>query len=96
MVGLEAALLGKPILSANFSNYPQWEYLRLKEYGASINIENYDNLEKFLGEILKKNMHLEKLRSGRKKITEMYNYRNDGKASIRIVEEMTKEANPLD
>lgn len=84
-IGLEAILLQKPLISVNFSNEKYLELdQRFEKYGAAIYLENYSQLENTVLDILNKNLHLKKLKGGWKKVTEKFNYRNDGKAAHRI------------
>lgn len=89
-VGIEAVLLEKPLLIINFTNNT-WQYLRLDKYGASIYIDGYWKLEKTLIEILKEGKHLFELEKGRERIIEQYNFGNDGKASERLFNLLTKD-----
>jgi CDP-glycerol glycerophosphotransferase (TagB/SpsB family) len=83
-VGIEAILLDRPLLTVNFSN-ESFEYvLRYHEYGSSLYIEKYQDLEKITKEIIIEKKYLRELSNGRKKIIELINYKNDGKAGERI------------
>ena len=88
-VGLEAILLDKPLLQVNFTNEEIETYVRYFDFGASIHITNYKELENITNQILIEEKNLEQLKLGRKKITEQYNFRNDGKAAQRIYEILT-------
>ena len=84
--GIEAAFLDKPIISLNLikensDNLPQ----RLDKYGAAIYVDEYSRLEVLILEILNEKMYLEELKIGRTQIVNMFNYRNDGLASKRII-----------
>jgi len=89
--GIEAVFLEKPIIALNFikensDRYPQ----RLDKYGAAIYVDEYSDLEVIILEILNKKMYLEELKNGRKKAINRFNFKNDGLASQRIVEILTK------
>jgi len=84
-VGIEAILLDRPLLTVNFSN-ESFEYvLRYHEYGSSLYIEKYQDLEKITKEIIIEKKYLRELSNGRRKIIELVNYKNDGKAGERIL-----------
>jgi len=89
-VGVETVLLEKPLLTVNFLKESFEFYLNFHEYNASIYIEDYSKLEKVILEIFEKNSHLEKLNEGRKGLIERLNFQNDGKASSRIINYLTK------
>jgi len=83
-VGAHASLANKPLIAVDFlkqeTDYP----IRYHEIGAAMYVDEYSKLEELILEILTEGKHFEKLTDGRKKITEMYNYKNDGKAADRI------------
>jgi len=93
-IGLEAILLQKPLISVNFSNekYADLDQ-RFEKYGAAIYLENYTEFENVVTDILNKNLYLEKLQEGWKKVTEKYNFKNDGKAAHRIFQHLMGLAN---
>ena len=86
-VGIEAVLLKKPLLTVNFNENP-WDYLKLEETGASIEVKKIDKLkelsQKILDEKINKNENFQT-------IIENYNYKNDGKASERIFYKLTQQ-----
>ena len=88
-VGLEAILLDKPLIQVSFTTEEIETYVRYFDFGASIHITNYKELENIINQILIEEKNLEQLKLGRKKITEQYNFRNDGKAAQRIYEILT-------
>lgn len=88
-VGIESVLLKKPLLTVNFNQNP-WDYLKLKETGASIEIKKIGELKQLSKNILEKKINLNK---NFESIIENYNYRNDGKASERIFEQLTSKNN---
>jgi len=83
-VGIEAVLLEKPLLTVNFTKEYIEPYMRYHEFQASLYVEDYEKLEKTISDILFKNMYLDELSNGRKRVMEKYNYLNDGKATERI------------
>lgn len=87
-VGLEAILLDKPLIQANFGKKKIDKYVRYYDYGASLYFENYDLFEKSISSIIKEKKYLEELKIGRQKIIKKYIFRNDGKASERIFEKL--------
>lgn len=91
-VGAEVILLGKPLLTFNFMKENLNNAQRYHEVGASLYIEDYDNLEKLIIEILSGNKYLNELKKGREKIIAMYNYYNDGNAAKRIFELLIKDS----
>lgn len=89
-VGLEAILLEKPVITVNFTNLHIDPNVRFYDYDASLYVKDYENLEKTIMEIFKEKKHLDKLRIGRKKIIERYNFQNDGLATDRVYEILTR------
>jgi hypothetical protein len=89
-IGIDTILLERPLLTVNFSNENFENIMQYDKYDSSINIQIYLDLEKIVKEILIEQKHLEKLSIGRKKIIELINYKNDGKAAERIFKSITK------
>lgn len=85
-VGAEAALFEKPVLTVNFIKEQLTNEQRYHEIGAALHFEDYDHMERTILEIFYDGKHLNELRAGRKKLADMYNYYNDGKAAQRIVD----------
>ena len=82
--GIEAILLDKPLITTNFAKEQLTNVQRYHEYDAAIYAEDYSKLEKILLEILIEGKHLQRLKEGRKRAIDSYNFYNDGKASERI------------
>lgn len=91
--GIEAKLLGKPVISANFSSTP-WNYLQLEETGAAITIKNIEELEKVSKKILEKG--LEHNQKEIEATVNNYNFKNDGKASERIFKSLLGHMETMD
>jgi len=89
-IGLEAIILGKPLITVNFEKENLDNKPRYHEYGASIYVENPLELKNLILEILEKNLHLDELKEGRKKAVERYNFKNDGKSADRIIKKLIK------
>ncbi len=89
-IGIDAILLERPLLTVNFSNENFENVIRYHKYDSSIYIQTYLDLENIVKEIIIEKKHLEKLSIGRKKIIELINYKNDGKAAERIFKSITK------
>jgi hypothetical protein len=89
-VGAEAVMLEKPLLTVNFIKESFENEQKYHDYGAAIYIEEYTLLERTIGEIFEQGKYLEGLRLGRKKMNDMYNYYNDGLASKRVCDIITK------
>ena len=87
-VGLEAILLDRPLVQVSFTRQEIEKYVRYFDYGAALLIEQYKELEKKIVEILHEKKYLKELKEGREKITEKYNFCNDGKAAQRIFENL--------
>lgn len=83
-VGIEAVLLKKPLLTVNFNVNP-WNYIKLKETGAAIEIDNIEKLKEISKDILENKLHINKKFDS---IIENYNYKNDGNASERIFQKL--------
>ena len=91
-VGLEAVVAGKPLISINFfkENYQLFNELRIDRFGASLYIEDYNELEKNILEIFEHRKYINELKRNQEKIVNQYNYHNDGKASNRIFKILQK------
>jgi len=87
-VGLEAVLLDRPLIQVNFTKQEIETYVRYYDYGAALYVKNYEELEKKIIEIINERKYLNELKKGREKITEQYNFRNDGNAAQRIFENL--------
>jgi len=83
-VGAEVILLGKPLITFNFTKEKLDNAQRYHEYGASLYIEDYNKLENIMLDILLENKYMEELKKGRQKIIDLYNYYNDGNSAQRI------------
>jgi hypothetical protein len=90
-VEVDVSLANKPMLAIDFSSSGVDSLYSLNDVGASIKIKNYFDLEKNILDILNNKKYLQELEIGRKKISEMYNYKNDGNAANRIFEILTKQ-----
>jgi hypothetical protein len=90
--GLEAIILDKPLLTVNFENENFDRYIKYYEYGASLYIDRYEELESVIKEILVQKKYIEKLKEGRKKVVEIYNHAGDGKAAERIFNILIKQS----
>jgi len=89
-VGVEAVLLGKPVVNINFIKEKLDEAQNYHKFGAVLYVEDYQKFENMINDIFDKNFNRDELEKGRKKIIEMYNFNNDGNASKRIYELITK------
>jgi len=83
-VGVDTSLVGKPLIEIDFLKDDSYVLIRYHEFGASIYVNEYSQLEKVIHEILIEGKHLKQLNEGRKKVVEKYNYKNDGNAVDRI------------
>jgi len=91
--GIEAKLLGKPVISTNFSSSP-WNYLQLEETGTVITVKNIEELEKVSKKILEKG--LEYNQKELETIVNNYNFKNDGNASERIFKSLLGHVETMD
>jgi len=91
-VGIEAIIFDKPSitidLAKNLLGYLPYDIVI--DNGASKLVQDYSELENIIYRILKNDEFIDELKEGRKKIQEMYNYFNDGKASSRIINYLLK------
>lgn len=83
-VGIEAVLLKKPLLTVNFNLNPL-DYIKLKETGAAIEIDDIEKLKEITKSILENKLYINKRFDS---IIENYNYKNDGTASERIFQKL--------
>lgn len=89
--GIEAVLLEKPLIIANFSKIKSESVSqRMDKLGAALYTEDYEELEKLVKEILFEKKYLEDLKNGRRQVNELFNFKNDGKASNRIYDLLIK------
>ena len=82
--------MDKPVIMVNFLKQklsPELHYdnYQDKKIAGALYTEDYNDVEKFLIEILDQNKHLE-LEKGRKEIASLINYKHDGLAAQRIFE----------
>ena len=89
-VGVEAILLKKIVINQNFVKEDLKRSHNYHEIGAALYAEEYEELEKKVYEILYENKHKEVIMNGYEEIVKRYNSKNDGKASERIFEILTK------
>ena len=93
-IGIEAILMEKPLIVVNFTKEDYSNAIKFYEYDAAIYTEKYNELEQLIIEILEQNLHKDKLKIGIKKISDEFNYHNDGKASERIIQILTEIREP--
>jgi glycosyltransferase involved in cell wall biosynthesis len=86
--GLEAIALDKPVIVINFCNVP--ENVPYVKSGAALQATNIDELKEAVSAISGNIKTLQQLAEGRKRFVDLYLYKNDGKASKRIVEVIEK------
>lgn len=86
MSGVEAIIFDKPVISVDFSNeeYTDSPIQVAINENAIIKINNYKDLENKILEIFENQDINLKLKEGREKIINQYNFSNDGNASKRI------------
>ncbi len=82
-VGIEAILLNKPLLTVDFNYELRADAPRYHEYGAAINITKYEALENTILDILQ-GQYTTEVEKKDIRIADLYNYKNDGKATERI------------
>jgi len=90
--GVIAILLDKPLLTVNFLKESFNYYIQYHKFGASKYLESYEDLEKYIIEILEDKKHLSELRKGRNEIIDRFNLYNDGNASTRIFNMLIKNS----
>jgi len=89
-VGLEAICLEKPLVTVNFVKENLDNIIKYHDYGASLYLENYPELEKSIIEIFNSDLHHNSLKLGRQKFIEQFNFGNDGNAHKRIFDLLTQ------
>lgn len=89
--GIEAALLKKPWLTVNFEGESSDFLFQIFDYSHSIYIEKYEELEKYIVEILEQNKHQNFFDAKYNELVNKFNYKNDGNASQRIFELLTQK-----
>ena len=89
-VGVEAALRKKIVINQNFAKEDLKMAQNNHEIGAVLYTEEYDELEKKVYEILYENKNKEVCIKGYEEMVKRYNSKNDGKASERIFDILTK------
>jgi len=65
--------------------------VRFYEYGATLRLEKYSDLEKVVFEIFSEKKHTNSLKIGRDRVIELYNFQNDGKATERVYNALVME-----
>jgi hypothetical protein len=90
-VGIEACIANKPIIITDFlKNFIDFE-IRFHKIGAALYTDTYENLVEKIKDVLLHKKYEEDLERGREEIINMYNYKNDGKASNRVFEIITNK-----
>jgi len=89
--GIEATLLGKPLITTNFSNENLELIQSIFDYEHSFFVDEYNKMENMIFEILNEGKHLNELKNKRKELIEKQNHLNDGNASQRIVDLLLKK-----
>ena len=84
--GVEATLLGKPLISTNFNNKNLELIQSFYDFEHSFFVDEYNKMEQMILEILNEGKHLNELKDKRKELIEKQNHLNDGNASQRIVD----------
>jgi len=82
-IAIESSLLKKPVISFNHS-HENYDFMESYHVDTSIFLNDYDQLEKYLKEILVEKKHSHLIDNGFKLALDAYNIKNDGKASQRI------------
>lgn len=88
-LGIEAMLLEKPLINANFVKSENKGFQIFRELKSSIYIEDYNELKNYVSQIFEDSKFDEQFVRYRKQFFEKWNKFNDGKASERIFELMT-------
>ncbi len=88
LVGLDAIKLKKPMITVNFLNEDNSQFVEFHKYGASIYVNNYLKLEKTILDIFEHKKYLEELKNGRKKFSEGYGLDNSCNAAENIFNQL--------
>jgi len=89
-VAIEGILLGTPVINVNFANEELTKFQNFHECGAAFYVKEYEQLEKKILKIFNQENFEQEIKEGRQKMVKMYNYYNDGNATQRIFELLTK------
>jgi hypothetical protein len=81
---IEALLLNKPVVVVNLSNFP--EVLPWVSNGAAIEVNNADALLQTFQNVLEGGQIMQTLSEGRQRFLKDQIYKNDGKATNRVIE----------
>jgi CDP-glycerol glycerophosphotransferase (TagB/SpsB family) len=92
-VGVEAILLNKPLITVNFAKEEIYNVQKYHEYNASVYIDEYVKLEDLVMKISNGKDILEILQEGRNRLIPRYNFHNDGKATLRVIDLLLKREN---
>jgi len=92
-VGLEAMLCNKPVISINLFNLP--EAVPYVKSGAAIGVYQENKVEDGIRTALYDNLARVKLAEARKIFVDNHNYKNDGKATERVVNSMLEILNRM-
>jgi hypothetical protein len=85
LTGFEAMLLDKPVITINFSFYP--DFMPYVRYGAALKVEKEENLVDTIERAIYDREGRRKLKEGREIIIEDYAYKVDGMSAERIANE---------
>ena len=92
-VGVEAILLNKPIITVNFAKEDINNVQRYHEHNAAIYVDEYDEMEEVVMKILSGKDILAILQEGRNRLIPRYNFHNDGKATLRVIDLLLQREN---
>ena len=82
--GLEAMMLDKPVISINLTDEP--DRMPYAESGAALGVYHEDELAPAIMSALTDDAVRDKLKVGREKFVERYNYKMDGQAAERVID----------
>jgi len=91
--GIEAMLLNKPLISANFVQNNSKGFEIFRDTNNSIYLDSYEDLKKPVNEILDDNYFNDDLIINREELYEKWNKFNDNKSSYRIFKLMSDNKN---
>ena len=86
LTGFEAILLDKPLITINFSFYP--DFMPYARYGAALRVEKEENLAETIQRAIYDPADRRRLKEGRERIIEDYAYKVDGMSAERIATEI--------
>jgi len=92
-VGVEAILLNKLLITVNFAGENLENVQRYHDHNVSIHMDEYNKIEELIMKIFSGEQLITILQKDRDRLIPQYNFHNDGKATLRVVNLLLQREN---